>query len=302
MEIVKNIGEYNSKDKTAVALGVFDGVHLGHQKVIESAKGLGLKRTVLTFEGIKKGLALSTPEDKLRLLENIGVEKLCVVNFLEIKDMEPEVFFAEVLVKRLNAGLISCGEGFRFGKGAKGDTALLKALCSENGMELVIVPAVLLEGEKVSSTAIREALKNGDVKKANRMLGRPFGFKLEVIHGNHIGTGLGTPTVNQAIPEGFILPKFGVYASVVKISEQEYQPGVTNIGVKPTVGSDKVLSETWMPEFKGDLYGRNLRVQIIDFIRPERKFDSLEEMKAEILNNAIQAKEITAGLVNSKSE
>ena len=117
-----------------------------------------------------------------------------------------------------------------------------------------MVPPVLEGGEKVSSTRIRAAVEAGDIPLANRLLGRPFGFSLEVIHGNHIGTGLGTPTINQALPEGFVLPRFGVYASWVRIDGRYYY-GVTNIGVKPTVGSDRVLAETWMPEFSGDLYG-----------------------------------------------
>ena len=134
-------------------------------------------------------------------------------------------------------------------------------------------------------------MKRGDLPLANRLLGRPFGFSLEVIHGNHIGTGLGMPTINQAIPEGFVQPRFGVYASWCRV-DGGYHWGVTNIGVKPTVGSDQVLAETWMPQFSGDLYGRRVRLFLLRFIRPERKFGSLGELKEEIDKNAAQAKAI----------
>ena len=132
-----------------------------------------------------------------------------------------------------------------------------------------MVPPVLEDGEKVSSTRIRAAVEAADIPLANRLLGRPFGFSLEVIHGNHIGTGLGTPTINQAIPDNFVLPKFGVYASWVRVGGK-YFAGVTNIGLKPTVGSDRVLSETWMPDFSGDLYGKRVRLFLLRFLRPEK--------------------------------
>ena len=143
----------------------------------------------------------------------------------------------------------------------------------------------------MSSTRIRAAVEAADIPLANRLLGRPFGFSLEVIHGNHIGTGLGTPTINQAIPDNFVLPKFGVYASWVRVGGK-YFAGVTNIGLKPTVGSDRVLSETWMPDFSGDLYGKRVRLFLLRFLRPEKKFGSLQELKEEISKNARQAKEI----------
>ena len=143
----------------------------------------------------------------------------------------------------------------------------------------------------MSSTRIRAAVEAADIPLANRLLGRPFGFSLEVIHGNHIGTGLGTPTINQAIPDNFVLPKFGVYASWVRVGGK-YFAGVTNIGLKPTVGSDRVLSETWMPDFSGDLYGKRVRLFLLRFLRPEKKFGSLQELKEEISKNTRQAKEI----------
>ena len=171
---------------------------------------------------------------------------------------------------------------------------LLRELCQKHGVGLTVLPPVSEDGEKISSSRIRRAVEGGDIPTANRLLGRPFGFQLEVIHGNHIGTGLGTPTINQALPENFVRPRFGVYAAWCLVEGSPYF-GVCNIGVKPTVGSDRVLAETWMPEFSGDLYGERVRVELVEFLRPERKFDSLEELKAAIQANGEQARALTVG-------
>ena len=228
-------------------------------------------------------------DEARKRLEAAGVERLYSLDFAAVKDWEAEAFVQQVLFAKCGARRLCCGEDFRFGKGARGDVALLRRLCQQAGAELYVAPPVREGEQKVSSTRIRAAVEAGDIPLANRLLGRPFGFSLEVIHGNHIGTGLGTPTINQALPEGFVLPRFGVYASWVRIDGRYYY-GVTNIGVKPTVGSDRVLAETWMPEFSGDLYGKRVRVFLLAFIRPERKFGSLEELKEEIGRNARQAK------------
>lgn len=276
-----------------MALGNFDGVHTGHLKVIEAAVNTKtLSPAALTFQQNPHAVpAIVTREDKEEIMRKSGVQMLVSLPFEEVRDMPAEDFFRRILLEKCRAGKLCCGSDFRFGQGARGDYMLLQRLCQETGTQLEIVPFVTLDGQRVSSTRIREALQAGDITLANRMLGRPFGFKLEVIHGNHIGRGLGTPTINQALPEGFILPKFGVYASVAEVDGTDYY-GVTNIGVKPTVGSDSVLSETWMPEFCGDLYGKRVRLSVFEFIRPEYKFASLEKMKAVIIENARQAKEI----------
>ncbi len=279
----------------SLALGAFDGLHRGHMAVIRAALASPFESCagVLTFAGSPSGgPAVLTQEDKESLLEQQGVKRLYSLCFSQVRDIPAEEFFWETLVKRCKAAQLCCGEDFRFGKGAAGNVELLQRLCQEAGIELCVLPPVLDGAEKISSTRIRAAVKAGDIPLANRLLGRPFGFSGEVIHGNHIGTRLGFPTVNQAMPQGFALPPFGVYASRIQI-ESTWYTGVTNIGVKPTVGSDKVLAETWIPAFSGDLYGKRLRLSLLQFIRPERKFDSLEELKLEIRKNAVQAGEIT---------
>lgn len=299
MKIVRSLEEMGETAPSSLALGAFDGLHRGHMAVIGRACAPGeggrrLQPAVFTFSRSPAGnSAVLTGRDKERLLEDAGVEVLYSLEFSQVKDWEAEAFVEQVLFETCAAQRLCCGEDFRFGRGARGDTALLQTLCDRRGVELTVVPPVKEGGEKVSSTRIRAAVEAGDISLANRLLGRPFGFSLEVIHGNHIGTGLGTPTINQAIPEGFVLPRFGVYASWCRVGG-EYFYGVTNVGVKPTVGSDRVLAETWMPEFQGDLYGKRVRVFLLEFLRPEKKFGSLGELKAAIQTNGEQAKEVAA--------
>jgi riboflavin kinase/FMN adenylyltransferase len=291
MKIYRTLESIEETRPCALALGAFDGLHRGHMAVIGKAvQAEGLEPAVFTFERSPSGREfVITARDKEKFLEQAGVSRLYSLRFPDVKDWEAEAFAKEVLLGRCQAKCLCCGEDFRFGKDAAGDVSLLEKLCKEAGVQLQVVPPVMDHGEKVSSTRIRQAVEEGKIPEANRLLGRPFGYSLEVIHGNHIGTGLGTPTINQALPEGFALPPFGVYASWVRVSGKYYY-GVTNIGVKPTVGSDRVLSETWIPEFSGDLYGKRVRIFLLQFIRPERKFSSLEELKREIFQNSLQAK------------
>ena len=282
----------------AAALGSFDGLHLGHRQVIgNTLSAPGLRPAVITFQQNpsvslqKKPVPLlTTNEQKLALLEEMGVEVVYLLPFDRIRDMEPEDF-VEALYRVCRVRALSCGFNFRFGKNGRGDAGLLKELCRKKGIELSVTPPVSVAGETVSSTRIRACLEQGDVQQAGQLLGRPFGYDFEVTHGRQLGRTWGTPTINQPFPQGYVLPRFGVYASLVEVEGQKYY-GVTNIGVKPTVGSDCALSETWIPEFSGDLYGKKVPVELLDFIRPERKFDSLDQLKNEILENGVLARKI----------
>ena len=299
MESFENL-RFAPQAPCSLALGAFDGLHPGHLAVIKAALQGGLPAAVFTFPSAPSGEpAVVTGEDKARLLAGLGVGRVHSVEFEALRNMEASGFVEQVLFQKINACRLCCGEDFRFGRGAAGDTALLRALCDSRGVELQVVPPVKLDGEKISSTRIRQAVEAGEIPQANRLLGRPFGFALEVIHGNHIGRGLGTPTINQALPSGFVLPRFGVYAAWCQV-EGAFYYGVCNIGVKPTVGSDRVLAETWMPEFQGDVYGRRVRLFLLDFIRPERKFAGLEELKREIFRNAQAARAITQAMPPEK--
>ena len=300
MEIYRSLSTAEKvREKTAAALGAFDGLHLGHAKVIGKVLGGEFSPSVFTFsddpsqELSGKAEYLMTGQDKEHTLEELGIEKLFTVPFHEVKDLEPEDFFFEVLIGKLNVGLISCGYDFRFGRYARGNTDLLEKLCAEAGIKLEITPDVELDGVRISSTAIRELIKDGNILEAERMLGRALFFTIEVTRGNQLGRKMGTPTINQILPAGFVLPKFGVYASVVTVNGKRY-PGVCNIGVKPSIkGEYRPSAETWIGGgFNADIYGENIRTELYDFIRPEKKFDSLDELWTEIRKNAAEATEI----------
>lgn len=293
MKITTRLEDIQENHPCSLALGAFDGLHRGHMAVIHAAVRQDMDAGVFTFTAGPKGTsAVLTPEDKVLLLEQAGIQRLYRMDFESLRHMEPERFFQEILLEKCHAARLCCGEDFRFGRNAAGDVSLLSALCERAGVELEILPPVMEDGEKISSTLIRSALERGDIPLANRLLGRPFGFSLPVVHGNHIGHTLGTPTINQALPDGFVQPRFGVYAAWC-LAEGKYYHGVANIGVKPTVGSDCVLAETWMPDFSGDLYGKPVRLFLLEFLRPEQKFPSLDALRDEIRKNARQAEEIS---------
>lgn len=187
---------------------------------------------------------------------------------------------------------MSCGFNYRFGKNGGGDAELLKSLCSRYGIKCNITDEIFADGLPVSSTRIRLLLKEGDAEYAQRLLGRPFGYDFTVSEGNKIGRLMNTPTINQYFEDDFCIPKYGVYASIVKIEDKVYY-GVTNIGVKPTVGSDVPLSEIRIADFDGDLYGKKVPVFLLKFIRPEKKFESLDALRAQIISDGQSAKQIS---------
>lgn len=298
MKIWEDIGQVHPAEPTAVALGAFDGLHRGHKKVIEAAQlsGSGASAVFTFTENPHGGGLLLQPEEKERLLADWGIRHLFRIPFASVRQMEPEEFLKEILLKRCRAAALSCGEDFRFGRGAGGDVQLLRSFGEKHGMKTFVLPEIDDGGGRVSSTRIRTAVEEGDIRLANRLLGRRFGYAMPVIKGNQIGRTLGTPTINQLMPPGFVIPRFAIYASWVEVNGRRYE-GVTNIGVKPTVGSDTVLSETWIRDFSGDLYGQSVRVELVDFIRPEVKFDTLEELRQAILDDAEKAQALLSGAV-----
>lgn len=288
------------ENETAVALGYFDGIHLGHKAVLSEAlkaKKRGLTPAAFTFSSTPKSkdknAQLLTKDEKIASLEKIGIEVLYILEFEDLKGKSPDEFIHRIIKNVFNAREVFCGYNYRFGRRKSGDTETLKLLCAQDNIRVKICPPVKLGDTVVCSTEIRNALKNGDINSANALLGYDFGLKSKVIKGNHIGSKIDTPTVNQVFEDGIILPKFGVYASIVTIDDKKFI-GVTNIGVKPTVGNRNLPNcETWMPEYKGgDLYGKIIDVRLKEFIRPERKFNNLEELKAEIQKNGAKALEL----------
>jgi riboflavin kinase/FMN adenylyltransferase len=270
MKILKDFFE-GYPENTSLALGTFDGVHLGHRAVIKSAADSEFASGVVCFTAPPSGSKKLLCDDvKQRFIAESNVDILVLMNFLQIKDLSPEEF-VDILAEKYNAKRLSCGYNFRFGKGGAADAETLSALGKQRGIEVIVTNEVRCEGEPVSSTKIRELLSTGDVKSANKLLGREYMFSGEVIHGAARGRNLGSPTINQLWDTSLVLPRFGVYAASVEIDGAVYK-AVTNIGCHPTFGKEKPTAESYILDYKGNLYGKNLFVSLHDFIRSEQKF------------------------------
>ncbi len=279
---------------TAVALGYFDGVHLGHRAVIGSAhnsKEQGLFTCVFTF-----GVTTQNPESgkgrqniisealKQEQMRALGVDYYVKPDFAELKELSPQEF-VHLLVHQLGARAVYCGANFHFGKGAAGDVTLLNELCKQQGAQLVIVPDVRRDDQPVSSSRIRTLLAQGEVGRAGELLGRPYSFDCPVAQGRKLGRRIGAPTINQYFEPQLLVPRYGVYASFVRI-DGTIMPSITNIGVRPTVEENsRPLGETCILGYDGDLYGKRVEVSLIRFMRPEHRFNSVDELKAAIAND-----------------
>lgn len=295
--------DYIPKEKTACALGLFDGVHRGHQLIIKEAvkisRQTGGKSAVFCFKTdtvTSKGHdgrveMLISDDEKHEKMRQLGIDYIYSPNFEKFKSMPPEIFVTDILKKRLNCSHAVCGKDFTFGRGAVGKAEDLVRIGERHGITVHIIDPLKYGEEIISSTEIRHSIRCGNIAKANEMLGYRFGFELEVEHGFQIGRTWDFPTINQKIPRGRVLPKFGVYCSKVNIDGNWYS-GVTNIGIKPTVKENITtpLAETFIIDYEGDLYGKILKLELYEFIRPEKKFDSFEELKAEIKRNTEQTK------------
>lgn len=287
-------------DKTIFALGFFDGVHLGHQALLAAtvklAKEVGATAGALTFsvhpDGLVSGSApklLNTAEDRNGLLRAYGMENILELPFdEEVKNTHWASFLSQLTM----AGAVGfvCGDDFRFGSGGLGTPKKLEAFCKKRGLHYTIVPQQEVDGVRVSSTHIRTLLEQGEMEQVNRFMGHPYLLTGEVVKGRGLGHTIGIPTANVLIPEGLAVPKLGVYAGVTVLDGTVYQT-VTNIGSRPTVGGHQVRMESWVLDFEGDLYGKEVTVALLKFLRPEQKFESLEELKAQILQDAQQVRE-----------
>lgn len=281
-------------NRTAVALGNFDGMHVGHMAVLRAAKGFeskGLTPLALLFDehSLKAitGTAppmLMTADERNRIIAENGL-KIKTIVFNEIKDLSPQDFVEKILVGRFGARAVCCGYNYRFGKNASGNAQTMKEICDRLGLECRIAGEVDVDSRAASSTEIRKFIESGEIEKANKMLGHPFGFCTRVIDGDKRGRTLGFPTINQELPDGLVLPKFGVYQADVTVDGEHYK-GVANIGRRPTVGSEKILSETYIIDFHKNIYGEYVDIRPVRFIRPERKFSSFDELAKQIKSDA----------------
>ncbi len=292
------INEQGLNKPSAVALGFFDGLHLGHIEVVKRALLKdGLCPVVFTFNDKtllpkfkdSKGHCIITHEHKMEIFGKIGVDYIFAPDFNDVKDYSARDFVEKILKNLLCASFVVCGYDFRFGKGGEGSPETLKNLCSELGIACEVVPAVRVDGETVSSTIIREKIRNGDVSGANHCLGYELSYNLPVLKGKQIGRTMGFPTINQEIPDYMVKPKNGVYKSWT-ITEGKTYRSITNIGVKPTVNySGNALMETHIIGYEGDLYGQNVRVALREFIRDEQKFEGLEQLKAQLTEDKLKS-------------
>ena len=279
------------KKYSAVALGLFDGVHLGHRAVLKAAsdcKQQGMTACAFTFpsrSAAKKGTGgfIYGDDEKAAILTGeCGIERIYSPPFADICGMDGAEFAERILRGELNAAFVCCGNDFRFGKGASCGIAELRSFGERYGFRVETVEDVLCGGERVSSTLIRRLLAEGSIERANTLLGSPYTIMKTVSRGAQLGRTIGFPTANQLFDEGQQVPAYGVYASVTHIDGKSF-PSMTDIGMKPTVNyGGAPIAETYIHGFSGDLYGSPLRVSLKRFIRPEMKFSSLEELREQI--------------------
>lgn len=285
---------------TVVTLGKFDGLHLGHKELIDDVlKSIGLTKVLFTFNvnpiSILSGKdfkVIYTDEERKNLLKDSGLDYMVDYPFTrETINTSADEFIEKIIHGKLGAKKLVVGTDFRFGKNRLGDVELLKRKSKNYHYELKVIEKKKMYGEIISSTRIRALIKRGDIKTANELLGRAFSFSGEIIHGNHLGHSVGMPTINIKPDESKLLPPFGVYASDTELDGVTYR-GITNIGVKPTISDNNTVGvETWLFGLNKDVYGHVAKVKLLDFIRPEMKFASLEEVKMQVNIDAKRAKE-----------
>ena len=293
-------------DRYIYALGFFDGVHLGHQALLQAVKALSGEtgRGVITFAAHPDTLVwgqtpklINTPQDRVRLLKNFGMERVVTLPFdRKMLDTPWQDFLGEMRLRWGASGFV-CGADFRFGRGGQGTAQTLAEYCRREQLPYAVVPEQLVEGIRVSSTEIRRMLEAGDMARAVKFLGHPHLLTGQVVHGKQLGRTLGIPTANLLLPPELATPRFGVYAGLAQVEGKRF-PAVTNIGTRPTVGGQGITVEPWILDYAGDLYDRTITLELTDFLRPERRFSSLEELKAEIRRNAAQTRQCVGHLLD----
>lgn len=288
-----------------IALGFFDGVHLGHgallRRAAEEAKKRGCESAVFTFDRPPKEVItgipcplINSPEDRAALVKRLyGIDEMLMVPFDDEMRTTPwDRFVTDILVGRYGAVHLVAGHDHHFGHRNQGSPELLKEKCAELGLGCDIIPAVTIGGVTVSSTHIRKLLEEGDVETARAFLGHPHVLTQTVGHGRQLGRTIGIPTANLVAPPHVLLPRRGVYAAKITLPDGRAFGGVTNVGVRPTVNNGQdVTVEPWILDFDGDLYGQAIRVEFYRRLRDERKFESLDALKAQIETDAGKTRE-----------
>lgn len=297
MERIKGTTDFYIQGTVAATLGKFDGLHLGHQLLLEriqEKKKEGLQSLVFTFDfGSRPCLML--PEERRRMLEKQKTDYLVECPFVpEISHMEPEAFVEEILVKRLHVKYLAVGKDFHFGYKRRGDYHLLQRLAPQCGFQVEVVEKACYRGKEISSSYIREELQKGNMELVNQLLGYAYPVTGRVLHGRKIGRTLGLPTTNLLPPKEKLLPPNGVYATRTSLGGEMFE-GITNIGYKPTVGEESRKGvETYLFDLDRDLYGKELTVHFYGYERPEEKFTSLQVLKERIEKDVAWGREYFA--------
>src|SRR6266436_2554919 len=303
MRTVRGLESYRPEAvASAVALGAFDGIHLGHRAILGTAVAQArqgrLQAVACTFdrhpmEVLQPGrapLPITTLDERLELIGETGIDTTVVIPFTQsVAAVEAKTFVQDVLIEALRAREIVVGFNHRFGRGARGDTGLLESLAGPLGFRAHIVPALMVDGVTVSSSEIRGALQRGDLPRAARLLGRHYAIQGEVVRGAGRGRTLGFPTANVKTARPLLLPP-GVYACQVDVEDTRYQ-AVINVGVRPTFGETELAVEAHLLDFSGDLYGRRIRLTFLRRLRDERKFPNVEALRNQIALDVLAARE-----------
>lgn len=300
MHILETLTPIDAPRGSAVALGFFDGVHLGHRRVLgaaaDCAREKGMAAAAFTFclpgrSSLKGGRILS-PSQKHARIAALGIGEYMEPPFEAFRSLSPEAFVQTILADCFCAGDVFCGDNFTFGAYAAGNVPLLIELCAARGIRVHVVDMAQYGGQSVSSTRIRAALEEARLGDVNAMLGQPYAIDWPVTHGKGVGTSrLGTPTINQNYPEGMLQPCAGVYATRIRL-EGRWWPAATGIGRRPTVDGENapITCETYVPGFHGDVYGQSPVLEFHQYLCPVRKFGSVDALRGLILDAAEQSR------------
>jgi riboflavin kinase / FMN adenylyltransferase len=300
MIIFRDLAEIKGIEKTAVALGNFDGIHKGHQalitRAVDIAREKGIKSAVFTFSNHPRNVLsgentvknIIYEDEKIEILEQMGVDYLFTLDFGKLMNQTPEEFVKDMLVDTFCASAAVCGFNFTYGRKAAGTAETLLSEKDRYGIDVYVVDPVTVGGEVVSSTLIREKISTGEVSAVQALLGRPYTMRGEIRHGNEIGRTMGFPTCNIVIDETMVTPTNGVYVTRAHVRGRLYD-SVTNVGNKPTVGTYAKNIETNIFDFHEDVYGETMTVEFLEKIRDERKFASLDELKEQISSDKAYA-------------
>lgn len=287
--------------QTALTIGVFDGVHRGHRELLARAFENDGRPAVVTFdphpvEVLTTGIAprlITVLDERLALLEEVGVGLVAVLDLADVRYLEPESFVQSVLLERMNAGSLTVGIDFQFGRDRSGDVAFLEKAGAEHGFGVDAIDLVGSDGAQVSSTRIRNLIEGSHIEQANDLLGSRYRLTNRVLHGDERGREIGFPTANLRLPTRKVIPGDGVYATVATLDGQSHI-AATNVGVRPTFGGGDRLVEAYLLDFNDDIYDQDLTLEFVAHLRPELKFDKVSDLIDQMAGDVEQARDIVA--------